>query len=90
MHQDIVEELPLDWTNLAESEKCKSQFAIYKNRYLCLQGHPEFTRDMIQEILNVRKHLFSQEYKTILNNLNNLVNSDIIVRFIVEFINKSN
>lgn len=88
MHQDIVSELPRDWVNLASSDKCNAQFAVYKNRYLCLQGHPEYTKDMVEMIVSVRKHLWSTEFvDQVLETLEKeKVDSLYFVKMILDFV----
>ena len=88
MHQDIVSKLPQDWVILASSDKCEAQFAVYKDRYLCLQGHPEFTRDMVEKIVSVRKSLWTSEFTSqVLENLEKQVfDSSVILDWIMEFL----
>ncbi|KAG6040787.1 hypothetical protein E4U41_007056 [Claviceps citrina] len=63
MHRDIVHSFPSDAVPLGSNAFCPVQ-AMYKpGEYLTVQGHPEFTEDIISEIL-VNRHkagIFSDE-----------------------------
>ncbi|KAG5993928.1 hypothetical protein E4U52_001586 [Claviceps spartinae] len=55
MHRDIVNEFPKDAIPLGSNAFCQVQ-AMYKpGQYFSVQGHPEFTEDIISEIL-VNRH----------------------------------
>ncbi|KJZ78539.1 hypothetical protein HIM_01930 [Hirsutella minnesotensis 3608] len=51
MHRDIVTELPPDAISLGSTASCEIQAIYSPGRYLCVQGHPEFTGEIISEIL---------------------------------------
>jgi GMP synthase-like glutamine amidotransferase len=58
MHRDIVVSLPDGAENLGATETCKIQGMVdVKGRYISVQGHPEFTEEIVTEILGVRKQL---------------------------------
>ena len=55
MHRDIVEGIPDDVIGIGSSDKCANQ-GMYKNgKFITVQGHPEFTHDIVEEILEVRQ-----------------------------------
>lgn len=92
MHRDIVHELPRDTELLASNENCKVQGFYKKNKYWCVQGHPEFDSFIINEIVKSRKEggIFSEELANdALNRSNNQVDSDVLAKSIVEFLNQS-
>ncbi|KAI0592730.1 class I glutamine amidotransferase-like protein [Biscogniauxia sp. FL1348] len=54
MHQDIVYSVPDGVTQLAHTEVCPNQGMYQPGRLLTVQGHPEFTADMMRSILDMR------------------------------------
>ncbi|KAK0721708.1 class I glutamine amidotransferase-like protein [Lasiosphaeria miniovina] len=63
MHRDQAFGLPAGAELLAESDKCANHGFVMPGRAITVQGHPEFTEDMIREILEARHAtgLFSDE-----------------------------
>ncbi|PHH88364.1 hypothetical protein CDD83_7636 [Cordyceps sp. RAO-2017] len=51
MHRDIVVDFPPDAIPLGSNDFCSVQGMYSSGRYLTVQGHPEFTNDIISEIL---------------------------------------
>lgn len=54
MHQDIVFEYPPNVTPLGSSPRCAVQGMYSPRRFVTVQGHPEFTGDMVTEIVGSR------------------------------------
>jgi hypothetical protein len=54
MHQDIVYEYPPNVTPLGSSPRCAVQGMYSPRRFITVQGHPEFTGDIITEIIQTR------------------------------------
>jgi GMP synthase-like glutamine amidotransferase len=54
MHRDIVQGIPDDAIQLGSTDKCANQGMYKKGKYIAVQGHPEFTHDIVEEILEVR------------------------------------
>ncbi|KAK8868485.1 class I glutamine amidotransferase-like protein [Apiospora arundinis] len=54
MHRDIVHEYPKGTIPLAHTDVCATQAMYIPQRMIALQGHPEFTEDIMREILEVR------------------------------------
>ncbi|KAK7981557.1 hypothetical protein PG988_003795 [Apiospora saccharicola] len=54
MHRDIVHEYPKGTIPLAHTDICATQAMYVPKRMIALQGHPEFTEDMVREILEMR------------------------------------
>ncbi|RFU77530.1 gmp synthase glutamine-hydrolysing [Trichoderma arundinaceum] len=54
MHRDIVLEFPKDSIPLGSNDKCEVQAMYSPGRYITVQGHPEFTGEIISEILTNR------------------------------------
>ncbi|KAF8464160.1 class I glutamine amidotransferase-like protein [Kalaharituber pfeilii] len=65
MHRDIikVDNLPNDIDNLAYTDTCKIQGMYKQGRFISVQGHPEFTAEIVKEILDARRKLgiFTEE-----------------------------
>ncbi|KAG6017462.1 hypothetical protein E4U43_001147 [Claviceps pusilla] len=63
MHRDIVHSSPPNATPLGSNPFCPVQAMYQPGRYLSVQGHPEFTEEIISEIL-VNRHnagIFSRQ-----------------------------
>jgi GMP synthase (glutamine-hydrolysing) len=54
MHRDIVLSYPAGAEPLAETDICPVQGMIIPGKVITVQGHPEFTEDIVREILNLR------------------------------------
>ncbi|KAK8118466.1 uncharacterized protein PG998_003092 [Apiospora kogelbergensis] len=54
MHRDIIHEYPKGTIPLAHTDVCATQAMYIPRRMIALQGHPEFTEDMVREILEMR------------------------------------
>lgn len=54
MHKDIVYEYPEGVEELGSSGPCKVQGMYVKDRMITVQGHPEFTEDIVAELLEKR------------------------------------
>ena len=57
MHRDIIADFPPGVEKLGSSVKCANQGMYQKNRVITVQGHPEFTHDIVEEILNARQKM---------------------------------
>jgi len=55
MHRDIVDGYPDDIELLGSTERCTNQGMYKKGKYITVQGHPEFTHDIVEEILETRQ-----------------------------------
>lgn len=54
MHRDIVVGYPEGVERLAYTEKCDVQAMYVPKRFITVQGHPEFTEEIVRELLEVR------------------------------------
>lgn len=54
MHRDIVYEYPEGTEELAYTDKCAVQGMYIAKRFITVQGHPEFTEDIVRELLIAR------------------------------------
>ncbi|KAF3062227.1 putative glutamine amidotransferase-like protein C13C5.04 [Daldinia childiae] len=56
MHRDQVFSLPPGAIQLARTDVCDVQAMYIPKRFITVQGHPEFTDDMVREILEMRRY----------------------------------
>lgn len=54
MHKDIVFDYPSGVQPLGSTSLCKVQGMFVPRRVMTVQGHPEFTEEILVEILEVR------------------------------------
>ena len=54
MHHDIVVDFPKEATPLGSNNVCAVQGMYLAGKYITVQGHPEFTEQIISEILESR------------------------------------
>ena len=54
MHRDQVFSVPASAELLASTDKCMNHGFVIPKRVITVQGHPEFTEDIMQEILELR------------------------------------
>jgi GMP synthase-like glutamine amidotransferase len=55
MHRDVINGFPEGVTPMGSSTACENQGMYRKGRLITVQGHPEFTSDIVQEILESRE-----------------------------------
>ncbi|KAK5625386.1 hypothetical protein RRF57_001102 [Xylaria bambusicola] len=56
MHRDAVLSFPPGVIQLAHTGVCANQAMYIPGRMISVQGHPEFTEEMVREILEMRKY----------------------------------
>jgi GMP synthase-like glutamine amidotransferase len=63
-HRDEVLELPESATLLASSEFCEVEMFSLGDHFLCIQGHPEYNKEILFEIVDrvVNLKLMEQEF----------------------------
>jgi len=54
MHKDIIFECPPGLEVLAYNEMCAIQGMYQKGRIISVQGHPEYTEEIVREMLEIR------------------------------------
>lgn len=54
MHRDQALGVPAGATLLASTDKCPNHGFVIPGRVITVQGHPEFTEDIMEEILETR------------------------------------
>ncbi|XXH03850.1 hypothetical protein Hte_010256 [Hypoxylon texense] len=55
MHRDSISSYPASVTPLAHTPACGTQAMYIPKRMISVQGHPEFTEEMVREILDMFK-----------------------------------
>jgi GMP synthase-like glutamine amidotransferase len=74
MHRDIVYTYPPEVTPLGHSPRCAVQGMYVPRRLITVQGHPEFTEEIVSEILDARVQagVFTEdEYRDAMNRVKN-------------------
>lgn len=88
VHRDQVFEVPEGATLLMSSDVCPVQAYYRKGKYLCMQGHPEFTAEIVHSILLKLKMDDEELYTSAVKDLeiphNGLEYSFALARFINE------
>lgn len=54
MHRDMVYTYPRGVTDLGSSPVCNTQGMYIANQLITVQGHPEFTGEIMKEIIDTR------------------------------------
>ncbi|KAJ3025938.1 UNVERIFIED_CONTAM: hypothetical protein HDU68_006437 [Siphonaria sp. JEL0065] len=69
MHRDAVTECPPGFSVLISTAVCPIQSLVKENQILTIQSHPEFTADMVREIVKLRRDngVFENDYASELN-----------------------
>jgi GMP synthase-like glutamine amidotransferase len=91
MHRDSVYECPEGVEELAYTEKCRIQGMYVSKRLLTVQGHPEFTGDIVRELLIARHKsgifdddLFQDGIDRADKNQDGVVVAQAFIRFLLE------
>lgn len=63
MHRDIVHAYPPNTIPLGQSPACEVQGMYRPGRFLTVQGHPEYTDEIVSELVTLRGEMgmFSKE-----------------------------
>jgi GMP synthase-like glutamine amidotransferase len=64
MHQDHVTVIPPGFHSLGHTEISPNQILLKPQKYLSVQGHPEFTAGFVEDLVEMRrqKGIFSNEF----------------------------
>lgn len=64
MHRDVVFDYPPGVQPLGSTSRCKCQGMLVPERVVTVQGHPEFTEEILAELLDLRyrRGVFSDDY----------------------------
>ncbi|KAF2423671.1 class I glutamine amidotransferase-like protein [Tothia fuscella] len=89
MHKDIVDGVPTSVEQLAKTAICENQGMYQERRLITVQGHPEFTHDLVEEILHSRHEIgiFSDaEYKDAMRRLEDHDDGVIVAKAFLRFL----
>lgn len=91
MHRDIVFAYPPDVEELGSNAICKVQGMYIPRRLLTVQGHPEFTEEIMTEILEARNAMgvfddaaFADAMLRVVKPHDGLVVSKAFLRFLLD------
>ena len=91
MHRDIAYDFPSTVKQLASTASCSNQGMYEKGRLITVQGHPEFTHDIVEEILESReemgifpKGVFADGMKRLKDHDDGVVVAQAFLRFMLE------
>lgn len=88
MHRDIVTDLPPDTVNLGSTDRCAIQGMFSPKRFVSVQGHPEFTNEIVSEILEARREagIFTdEEFKDMMGRVENEHDGVIVAKAFLKF-----
>ena len=86
-HQDQVHALPANGKTLAQSEFCSIAAFQIGSTALGFQGHPEFSKDYSEAIMELRRDIIGEEvYQTGMASLSEVPQGDLVARWSLDFI----
>ena len=86
-HQDQVFELPPKATLLAGAEYCPHAAYLVENSIMGIQGHPEFTREYLEDLIHSRLDRIDPKTVEIAKqSLSGTTNSDVVAQWIYQFL----
>ena len=87
-HQDQVTELPDGATCIATSDFCKNAAFTLGDHVLCFQGHPEFTKEFSQGLLDLRRERYGEElYASGVASLQHPIQTELVASWMMQFLN---
>ncbi|GEA60093.1 glutamine amidotransferase-related protein [Vibrio comitans] len=85
-HQDQVITVPRGMRVVASSDFCPNFMLAKDNHIFTVQGHPEFSLEFTSELIEMRKHLISEEhYRSTFEQLKQAPDSAIVLHWIDAF-----
>lgn len=86
-HQDQVMDLPPHAERLASSAHCENFMAQFNDTMIGFQGHPEFNRDYIAVLLEMREDIIEKNtWRTARESLDRSTDNALIMRWIAQFL----
>ncbi|KTC89959.1 GMP synthase [Fluoribacter dumoffii] len=86
-HQDQVVALPSDAEVLAASDFCPFYMLQIGNNLMTVQGHPEYSKNYIQALIEIRKHRLGKKLtEEGLKSLQQSCNDSVFAQWIVNFL----
>jgi len=91
MHKDIVYGFPSSVEEIGYSPVCDNQGMYVKDKLITVQGHPEFTKEIVEEILNARYSkgvftdmVFEDAMKRLTDHDDGIIVGQAFLRFLLE------
>ncbi|KAK2768907.1 hypothetical protein FQN53_006212 [Emmonsiellopsis sp. PD_33] len=91
MHRDIVHYLPPNVISLGSSPVCAVQGMYLPGKFISVQGHPEFTEEIVSEILEARRTagvfpegIYDGGIKTVGNEHDGIMVGKAFLKFLLE------
>lgn len=91
IHGDVVYDYPPDVEELAYTDKCPIQSMYIPKRVMTVQGHPEFTEEIMTELLHrayaasfFDKELFEDSMQKVDKYQDGVVVAQAFLRFLLE------
>ncbi|MEI8595365.1 hypothetical protein [Photobacterium sp. Hal280] len=89
-HQDQISRLPPEARVLAGSDFCPFAMIQIKTFFLGIQGHPEFTKSYVNDLMTARQQLYGDDvYEKGISSLSQPVDDKRVVSWIVLFLEKA-
>ncbi|MDO6581280.1 gamma-glutamyl-gamma-aminobutyrate hydrolase family protein [Photobacterium sp. 2_MG-2023] len=86
-HQDQISRLPADARVLAGSDFCPFAMIQIKTYFLGIQGHPEFTKAYVKDLMTARQQIYAAEaYEKGIDSLSQPADDKRVVSWIVSFL----
>lgn len=89
MHRDMLAELPAGTENLGTTAVCQIQGIYAPKRLIAVQGHPEFTGQIVRELLETRKKagIFTEEmFQEMIGRVDNKHDGIIVAKAFLKFL----
>jgi GMP synthase-like glutamine amidotransferase len=89
-HKDQVVELPRNARVIARSEFCPNSGYVIGNQVLTLQGHPEFSKSYVEELMRTRQLVLGEQtFLAGIASLQEETHEALVARWIMNFIEGS-
>jgi len=89
LHRDQVSSIPAKSKVIAQSQFCPYFMLQHGTNILTTQGHPEFTPEILRHLTDANIDNFtSNKIREALTSLNASIDSDVLVNWMINFINK--
>lgn len=86
-HHDQVTVLPENAELIAENDFCPVSGFKLSNSIITFQGHPEFSNEYLEYIMQTRRELMGEHaYQEALSSMHNATDREIVAQWIVNFI----
>ena len=86
MHQDQVVKLPESAVLLSGDNFCPFSAFTIEEHILAMQGHPEFSKEFVKDLISLRTNNIGHEKtNAAINSLSNSHDGDVVGEWIVNF-----